>query len=138
LYQGPRVDLRRAPARYALEMRPKITGGRTAYGMAAYRMAAYGLCAALGGCQHADWRADSPASVRAGTGVRASMDGGDRVITGIVVALLLAGELRYYARGDDGSLTLLERSAQPDPARAVSEQDCTAPVDPARGNLKCR
>ena len=31
------------------------------------------------------------------------------------------------------------RQAPPlDPARAVSEQDCTKPVDLTRGNLKCK
>jgi hypothetical protein len=95
------------------------------------------LCAALEGCHSALWRADAPGG-RSRTLARASIDGGDRAITGIVVAVLLAGELRYYIRGDDGSLAPLGSPAEPDPARAIAEQDCAGPIDPARGNLRCR
>lgn len=69
---------------------------------------------------------------------RVSLVSRDRVLTGIVVAILLAEGVRYYFRGDDGTMTPLDYVPEPDPARTISEQDCTGPVNPERGNLMCR
>lgn len=69
---------------------------------------------------------------------RVSVVSRDRVLTGIVVAVLLAEGVRYYLRGDDGTMTPLDYIPEPDPARAISEQDCTGPVNLELGNLMCR
>ena len=62
----------------------------------------------------------------------------------IVLLLLVAAascttERQYSSSGM--SVTYSGAAAQPaalDPARAVAEQDCTKPIAPDRGNLRCR
>jgi hypothetical protein len=114
------------------------------------RMAALLACVSVAGCH--SWALGFQSGSAAGSGSRpsgsvsrssaqdagVSVASGDRVLTGIVVAVLLAEGVRYYLRGDDGTMTPLHYVPQPDPGRTVSEQDCTAPVDPQLGNLLCR
>src|SRR3990172_10694325 len=93
--------------------------------------------ASIAGCQFGALRGgvgyESGAAPRASAyETRVSIAGGGRVFTGIVVAVLLAEGVRYYVRGDDGTMTPLHDDAPPpDPGRIINEQDCTAPVDPA-------
>lgn len=62
--------------------------------------------------------------------------GYDPLFTGLVVAIVLIDGLQYYVLRD-GSRTPL-RAPEADPNRPISVQDCTAPIDPGRGNLFCR
>jgi hypothetical protein len=98
-------------------------------------------CVSLAGCQI--WSAAYRSGEVAGAsttayGGRVSVRSDNRVITGVVIAVMLAEGVRYYVRGDDGSITTLGYLPEPDPRRRVSEQDCTRPVDPTLGNLRCR
>ncbi len=99
-------------------------------------------CVSIAGCQ--SWQiglhSETEADRHQGTtyGARVSMTSGDRVLTGIVVAVLLAEGMRYYLRGDGGMLAPLDYAPEADPRRTINPQDCTAPVDPRRGNLLCR
>jgi hypothetical protein len=91
----------------------------------------------LAGCQSVTVANEGRTTVTA-TGARISLTQGDRLLTGILVALVVADGLEYYVRGDDGTLTRLERVPQFDPSRRVNATDCTQPVDAERGNLLCR
>ncbi len=71
-------------------------------------------------------------------GASISISSGDRIVTGILVVVMLAEGLRYFVRGDDGTMTPVNYVPEPDPSRKVSEQDCSRPIDPERGNLRCR
>jgi hypothetical protein len=71
-------------------------------------------------------------------GASISVSSGDRIITGILVAVMLVEGVRYYVRGDDGTMTPVNYVPELDPSRKVSEQDCSRPIDPERGNLRCR
>src|SRR4051812_47841472 len=84
-----------------------------------------------GGCHSLELRHDS-----AGVGLEAFS--GDRIVTGLVVALMIADAAGYYA-GEVGDLQDPADSVSvARPAPPISEQDCTRPIDPTRGNLRCR
>jgi hypothetical protein len=57
--------------------------------------------------------------------------------SGIVVTLMVADVMGYFGRGDE-PLVPLGSAPVSEPTRAISEQDCTRPIDPAQGNLRCR
>lgn len=73
------------------------------------------------------------------TQVQVSTD--SAVAAAIVVGVLLAEGLRYFLQTPDGTRTplpaLTAEQVRAWPPR-VSEQDCTRPVDPDAGNLRCR
>jgi hypothetical protein len=71
-------------------------------------------------------------------GTRVSLTHGDRLLTGVLVARVVADGLDYYVRGDDGTLTRLDGLPEFEPSRPVNIADCTRPVDPGKGNLSCR
>ena len=57
--------------------------------------------------------------------------------------ITVLGIVSLAVHGEPGSLRMLPWSstgapAPMDPDRRVAEQDCTQPVDPAAGNLRCR
>jgi hypothetical protein len=49
---------------------------------------------------------------------------------------MLADGVHYYRLGPDGKTSV--RAPEPDPDRKINIQDCTRPVDPNAGNLRCR
>jgi len=54
----------------------------------------------------------------------------------IIVGVMLADGMRYYRLGPDGKTSV--RAPEPDHDRKINIQDCTRPVDPNAGNLRCR
>ena len=70
--------------------------------------------------------------------VRVSLTSGDRIVAGILIALVVADGMQYYVRGDDGSMTSVDGMPEFEPARQIAVQDCTRPVDLQLGNLLCR
>jgi len=73
-------------------------------------------------------------------GAPASGSGGKgRALLSSAAVATTASSTRHGG-GSGGRIREMDpRQAPPlDPARAVSEQDCTKPVDLTRGNLKCK
>ena len=101
------------------------------------------LCLALGGCTYIGYRSGVPGTPASGTaqanffGVNASVSM-NSVAGALLVAVILADGVHYYLRAPDGTLTPYYGAPDPDPARRVSVQDCTRPIDPSSGNLLCR
>ena len=101
------------------------------------------LALALAGC-HAHrasyaWQArTSHVSGGIQEGASVSVSGDSPLLAGIVIAVLVADGIRYYLRRPDGSLAPLESAPHADPSRRVSEQDCSRPIEPDGGNLRCR
>jgi len=58
------------------------------------------------------------------------------IATTPVAGVLAAGAIYYYTMGPDGKQQV--SAPEPDPTRTINAQDCTQPVDPDAGNLKCR
>jgi hypothetical protein len=80
------------------------------------------LCFALGGCVVNVHVPDSAARTLVG---------------GVLVGLVIADATGSLERRDD-MLGPARQPHEPDPSRSVSEQDCSRPVDPTLGNLRCR
>jgi hypothetical protein len=95
------------------------------------------LAVVLGGCQSVTVVDHGRTSITT-TGARISLAQGDRLLAGVLVALVVADGLDYYVRGDDGTLTRFDRLPEFEPSRPVNMADCTRPVDPGKGNLSCR
>ena len=62
----------------------------------------------------------------------------NRVLSGIILAVMFAEGVRYYLRQEDGGMVALDWVPEPDPARRINVQDCSATVILNGGNLKCR
>ncbi|OFZ88192.1 MAG: hypothetical protein A2V78_03240 [Betaproteobacteria bacterium RBG_16_64_18] len=56
----------------------------------------------------------------------------------VLIGVLLADGASYYLRLPDGTRIPYHGVPDPDPARRISVQDCTQPIDLAAGNLMCR
>ena len=71
-----------------------------------------------------------------------SVAGDSPLLAGIIVAVLVAEGIRYYIRHPDGTLAPLSSGRfgdpEPDPSRRISEQDCSRPIVPDGGNLRCK
>jgi len=67
-----------------------------------------------------------------------SVSSDSRILTGLLAGILFAEGVRYYVRGDDGLLTPVAATPDPEPGRRISEQDCTRPLVQDGGNLRCR
>jgi len=65
-----------------------------------------------------------------------SVSGGSPLGNTIIVGVMLADGMQYYRLGPDGKTSV--RAPEPDPTRKINIQDCTRPVDPNAGNLRCR
>jgi len=65
-----------------------------------------------------------------------SVASGSPLGNAIIVGVMLADGVRYYRMGPDGKTSV--RAPEPDPDRKINIQDCTRPVDPNAGNLRCR
>ena len=99
----------------------------------------------LAGCSHVSINASSDTSSSTVTGGRASVHVESRSLAALVIAgmfLALAVEEAREPRPVPSFSTFADwfrgtPSAELDPERRVSEQDCTRPVEPG-GNLKCR
>ena len=105
------------------------------------RVAAFLACASIAGCQSWGGGYRSGTSFASQTTTQSGqvqVSGDNRVLAGIVVAVMLADGVRYYVRGRDGSMTPLENVPPGDPGRRIGEQDCTRPVNLELGNLVCR
>jgi len=106
------------------------------------KAAALLACVLLAGCQswqfgyHAE--IGRGASQRSAYGARVSVESGDRILNGMVAAVLIAQGARSYLRGDDGGPISADEPPELDPGRTINSQDCTQAVDPQRGNLMCR
>ncbi|MCC6473066.1 MAG: hypothetical protein IT514_04905 [Burkholderiales bacterium] len=112
-----------------------------------YRLSAAALLGALlAGCGGLGVRYQGGSAISSGQvvaggsyrGASISIGGDSRIVAGVVIAVMLAEGVRYYSRASDGSMTLLPRGSELDPARRISEQDCTRPIAIDGGNLKCR
>lgn len=109
------------------------------------RMFCLAFAAALAGCQSTAHFESAPAArgVAPGGG---TYGGSVEVRSGsgsIAAVLITLGIVSLAVHGEPGSLRMLPWSstgapAPMDPDRRVAEQDCTQPVDPAAGNLRCR
>jgi len=92
------------------------------------------IAVALAGCTvrySAEERASGP-----GTTSQVSVSGGSPLGNTIIVGVMLADGMQYYRLGPDGKTSV--RAPEPDPTRKINIQDCTRPVDPSAGNLRCR
>ena len=65
-----------------------------------------------------------------------SVSSGSPLGNAIIVGAMVADGMRYYRLGPDGKTSV--RAPEPDPDRKINIQDCTRPVDPNAGNLRCR
>jgi hypothetical protein len=70
------------------------------------------------------------------TSSQVSVSTGSPLGNAIIVGVMLADGMRYYRLGPDGKTSV--RAPEPDPDRKINNQDCTRPVDPNAGNLRCR
>jgi len=90
---------------------------------------------ALAGCT-VRYSAQERASAPGVTTSQVSVAGGSPLGNTIIVGVMLADGVRYYRLGPDGKTSV--RAPEPDPDRKINVQDCTRPVDPNAGNLRCR
>lgn len=60
--------------------------------------------------------------------IHSSSDAAKAIGVGLIAAAI-------YGAGSENEY---EREPPLDPSRKVSEQDCTKPIDPALGNLRCK
>ena len=90
---------------------------------------------ALAGCT-VRYSAQERASGPGITTSQVSVSGGSPLGNAIIVGVMLADGVRYYRLGPDGKTSV--RAPEPDPDRKINIQDCTRPVDPNAGNLRCR
>lgn len=107
-----------------------------------------GFCALLlAGCHAASWRFNSPSGGQAppataipqGSSQSVSISaGGENVLGVLLLWAVLADGVRAYREAPGSPLESRWTSPEPDPTRRISEQDCTRPIVPDGGNLKCR
>ena|SRR5882672_10156253 len=93
------------------------------------------VAVALAGCTvrySAQERASGPGIATS----RVSVSGGSPLGNAIIVGVMVADGMQYYRLGPDGKTSV--RAPEPDPDRKINIQDCTRPVDPNAGNLRCR
>jgi hypothetical protein len=69
-------------------------------------------------------------------GSQVSVSSGSPLGNAIIVGVMVADGVQYYRLGPDGKTQV--RSPEMDPARKISVQDCTRPIDRSAGNLMCR
>ena len=94
------------------------------------------VAVALAGCT-VRYSAQERASGLGGTTTsQVSVSSGSPLGNAIIVGVMLADGMRYYRLGPDGKTSV--RAPEPDPDRKINIQDCTRPVDPNAGNLRCR
>jgi hypothetical protein len=93
------------------------------------------VAVALTGCTvrySAQERASGPGVTTSQVNVASGSPLGNTIIVGV----MLADGMRYYRLGPDGKTSV--RAPESDPDRKINIQDCTRPVDPNAGNLRCR
>jgi hypothetical protein len=93
------------------------------------------VAVALAGCT-VRYSAEERASGPGITTSQVSVSGGSPLGNTIIVGVMLADGMQYYRLGPDGKTSV--RAPEPDPTRKINIQDCTRPVDPSAGNLRCR
>jgi hypothetical protein len=93
------------------------------------------VAVALAGCT-VRYSAQERASGPGMTTSQVSVSGGSPLGNAIIVGVMLADGMQYYRLGPDGKTSV--RAPEPDPNRKINIQDCTRPVDPNAGNLRCR
>jgi hypothetical protein len=93
------------------------------------------VAVALAGCA-VRYSTQERASGQGITTSQVSVSGGSPLGNAIIVGVMLADGMQYYRLGPDGKTSV--RAPEPDPDRKINIQDCTRPVDPNAGNLRCR
>jgi len=101
------------------------------------------FCLALAGCTYIRYNPGEPGMPASGTvhssALGVSTDVSVNSLAGaLLIAVLLADGVHYYVRAPDGALGPYYGVPEPDPARRISAQDCTRPIDRSIGNLVCR
>lgn len=70
------------------------------------------------------------------TSSQATVSTGTPLGNAIIIGVILADGMHYYRLGPEGRTPFY--GAPPDPTRKINVQDCTQPIDPEAGNLRCR
>jgi hypothetical protein len=100
----------------------------------------------LAGCSHASLNASTNTSSGAATGAQAGLHVESRSLAALVIAGMFLAAAAEDARDprpfpDFSTFTDWFRgapTAELDPERQISEQDCTRPVDHSLGNIRCK
>jgi len=86
----------------------------------------------LSGCTvHYSSRTESPAG-----SVQVNASSGSPLGNAIIFGVMAADGVQYLRAGPDGRSQ--GSAPPPDPTRKINVQDCTVPIDPSAGNLRCR
>jgi hypothetical protein len=88
----------------------------------------------LAGCAGHTQSSVSFGSVSTQGSFHAHVSGGSGFAAVLAVSVLAASMIEYERSGVEGRRSAVEM----DPARKVSEQDCTQPIDWSLGNIRCR